>query len=163
VETLAEAAQLAPGYSAFFAPAEAAADVRPVYHPGWVSHGLVAATAAEVATFLEALLTGRLVPPVLVAEMLAGVDVGETHERFQRPTYGLGLMVDPDSRFGVVAGHGGAGPGYSAGAFHFPDVRGRRITSVALVNSDAGGLGLELAFTMADVLAEGGGEAIPGR
>jgi D-alanyl-D-alanine carboxypeptidase len=153
VASLADMSRLAPGVSTYFASENDLTDVRPIYHPGWVSHGLVAATAAEVAMFLDALLVGRLVPPEFVRDMLMGVDVPEPHERFRRPTYGLGLMVDPDSRFGVVAGHGGDGPGYSAGAFHFPNVHGRRVTSVALVNSDAGGLGLDLAFTMVDVLA----------
>lgn len=155
-DTLADAAILTPGYSDTFAPDGAGpmVDVAPLYHPGWVSHGVVAATAAEVATFLEALLGGRLLPPELLADMLHGVEVPGSPALFSRPTYGLGLMVDPGSRFGLVAGHGGSGPGYSAGAFQFADVRGRRVTSVALVNSDRRDLGMDLAFAMVELLAD---------
>lgn len=154
VESLGDMAELLPGYSDVFAAEGEMADVRPVYHPGWVSHGLVAATAGEVATFLDALMNGRILPPELVADMLSGATVPGSHQHFNRATYGLGLMVDPESRFGVVAGHGGEGPGYGAGAFHFPNVRGRRVTSAALVNRDAGGLGLDLAHTMIDIVDE---------
>ncbi len=153
-DMLADAAALTPAYSRFLSPDDAPRDVAPLYHPGWVSHGVVAAPASELATFLEAIFAGRLVAPRLLAEMLHGVDVPESHDRFTRATYGLGLMIDPDSRYGLVAGHGGAGPGYSAGAFHFADVAGHRVTSVALVNSDQGDLGLEIAFSMVDSLAE---------
>lgn len=156
IETLADAAVLTPGFSDELSPTGGGSmeSVAPVYHPGWVSHGVVAATAAEVATFVDALCRGRLVSPGLLAEMLQGADVPGSHPLFRQTTYGLGLMVDPASPFGLVAGHGGAGPGYSAGAFSFPDVRGRRATSVALVNSDRRDLGLDVAFAMVDILAD---------
>lgn len=153
-ETLADVTALTPAYSRFFSPDDLPRDVAPLYHPGWVSHGVVAATAPELAMFVDALFGGRLVPPHLLAEMLQGVEVPESHDWFTRATYGLGLMIDPASRFGLVAGHGGGGPGYSAGAFHFSDVAGHRVTSVALANRDQGDLGLEIAFSMVDSVAE---------
>lgn len=153
-ETLADASALTPAYSRFFSPDDTLQHVALLYHPGWVSHGVVAAPALDLAAFIDALFAGRLVAPRLLAEMLQGVAVPESHVRFTRATYGLGLMIDPDSRYELVAGHGGAGPGSSAGAFHFADVAGHRVTSVALVNSDQGNLGLEIAFSMVDSLAE---------
>lgn len=153
VEDLNDTSVLTPGYSTLLSGDGSLADVAPRYHPGWVSHGLVAATAAEVAIFLDRLLTGGVVGPALKAEMLQGVDVPATHPLFARPTYGLGLMVDPASKYGLAAGHGGSGPGYAAGAFHFANVGGRRVTSVALVNGDERAWGEEIAFALADEVA----------
>ncbi len=82
------------------------------------------------------------------------VFVPATHPLFRQPAYGLGLMIDPRARYGVIAGHGGGGPGYAAGALHVPDVHGRRITSVALANRDQPDLGLQIAFTMTMMLAD---------
>jgi D-alanyl-D-alanine carboxypeptidase len=63
-------------------------------------------------------------------------------------------MIDPQSRYGVIAGHGGGGPGYSAAALHVPDVHGRCITSIALANRDQPDLSLRIAFTMVMMLAD---------
>ena len=65
---------------------------------------------------------------------------------------GSGLMVDLGSPFGRMAGHGGGGPGYATAAFHFPDVDGRRVTAVALVNCDWAGVELEIVFALAGVV-----------
>jgi D-alanyl-D-alanine carboxypeptidase len=70
------------------------------------------------------------------------------------PSYGLGLMVDPASRFGCVAGHTGGGPGYSTAAYHFPDVTGHRVTSVAFANRDGTDIATDIVFSMAGRIAE---------
>jgi D-alanyl-D-alanine carboxypeptidase len=135
-ETTADAAGLAPGWSGFWG-GEALRDVRGLYHPGWVAHGLVASTAPELARLLDAVLGGRLLG--LEAWRLPGaVRVPGSHPRFEEPRYGLGLMVDPVGRFGVTAGHNGGGPGYSASAFRFERVAGRALAGAAFVNHDAG-------------------------
>ena len=66
---------------------------------------------------------------------------------FRQPAYGLGVMIDALSPYGLVAGHGGGGPGYSIGAFHFADVNGRSVTSVVLANRDQDDIGLQIAFS----------------
>ena len=76
------------------------------------------------------------------------------HPLVTRPAYGLGLMIDLGSPYGQVAGHAGGGPGYSTAAFHFPDVAGRRLTSVALANRDHPDLGLAIAFALATAYAD---------
>lgn len=143
-QSLEDAAVLTPAYSAFFTRG-ALEDVRQVYHPGWVSHGVVAATAPELAGMLDGIVGGALLDARSRAAMLDALDVPVQHPLFQRPAYGLGLMVDRQSRFGLLAGHGGGGPGYSAGVFCLPDAGGHRITAAALVNSDAGDAGQLLA------------------
>jgi D-alanyl-D-alanine carboxypeptidase len=93
-----------------------------------------------------------------LAAMLEAVPVPGAHPPFVHPGYGLGLMVDLGSPYGRVAGHAGGGPGYSTAAFHFPDVLGQRLTSVALVNRDQPDLGTEIAFTLVRAYAD-----LPGR
>ena len=85
--------------------------------------------------------------------MLSAVSVPVKHSFFRQPAYGLGVMIDRRSRYGVMAGHGGGGPGYSAGALHIPDAHGRRITSIALANCDQGDTGLMLAYELAMAVA----------
>jgi D-alanyl-D-alanine carboxypeptidase len=153
VESLDDVATLTPGYSQVPDSGKAIVNVIPRYHPGWVAHGLVASTAGELARFLDALVAGRIVGAESLREMLTPVAVGTTHPWMEEPSYGLGLMLDPANRHGVVAGHTGGGPGYSTAAYHFPDVSGHRVTSVALVNRDGGDLATQIAFSMADGIA----------
>jgi hypothetical protein len=97
---------------------------------------------------VDALLTGRLVAPETVAAMTEPVVLPFEHPLFARPGYGLGLMVDAGAD-GLVAGHGGGGPGYSAGAVHVATREGRVATAVALANTETDDVGLGLAFAAA--------------
>ena len=142
---------LTPGFSAALDDGEERRDIAGRYHPGWVSHGLVMSTAAETASLIDALFAGRLLADSSIEAMLTVVEVPGTHPPFVRPAYGLGVMVDPGSPYGRVAGHAGGGPGYATAAFHFPDVDGRRVTAVALVNCDWAGVELEVVFALADL------------
>lgn len=157
-ETLADVEQLPPGYSAFFSADDSLHDMRHVYHPGWVSHGVVVSTAPELARMLDSLFAGQLIGDESRAAMLAPVRVPATHPLFQQPAYGLGLMIDSHARYGTIAGHGGGGPGYAAAALTMPNIRGYRITSVGLANCDQHDLGMRLAFTLATLL----GDTLPG-
>lgn len=137
-EDLADMADLAPARTASFE-----GDVPSRYHPGWVAHGVVLSTATELAVLVEAILTGRLLRPETVDLMTEPVVLPLAHPLFTKPGYGLGLMVDAGAG-GLVAGHGGGGPGYSAGAVHVAS-GGRAVTAVALANTEADvGLGLAL-------------------
>jgi D-alanyl-D-alanine carboxypeptidase len=149
-ETLEDTAVLTPGFSGWIDPDGPVVEVSRRYHPGWVSHGVVISTAPELVRIIDAVLDGRLVPPALLPEMLRPTRVPVDHPLFAEPSYGLGVMLDPGSPHGIVAGHGGGGPGYSVGALHFPNVGGRRVTTVALANSDRGDVGLPIA--MGDLL-----------
>ncbi|HEU0165062.1 MAG TPA: serine hydrolase domain-containing protein, partial [Thermomicrobiales bacterium] len=148
---------LTPGFSTALNDAadDRPRNIAPRYHPGWVSHGLVLSTATEVATFFDALFGGRLLTPSSLAAMLDPVRVPiDRHPFFVTPSYGLGLMLDPGSPHGLIAGHGGGGPGYSLGAVRIiPSEGGRAITSIALTNRDRGDVGLEIAWTIADAIA----------
>jgi D-alanyl-D-alanine carboxypeptidase len=152
-ESLADAQVLTPGYSAIFSSDKTMKDIRAVYHPGWVSHGVVIASALDLARMFDSILSGQAIDGERRAAMLTAIPVPVKHPLFQQPGYGLGVMVDTGSRWGLMAGHGGGGPGYSAGVIHLPDVHGRRITSAALANSDQSDLGLQVAFELAERMA----------
>lgn len=153
-ETLQDAGDLTPGYSTFFSADDSLEDVTATYHPGWVAHGVVVSTARELAKVLAATFNGQLLSPALLKEMLTPVLVPVQHPLFRQPAYGLGVMIDPESAYGVVAGHGGGGPGYSTGALVFPDVAGRQVISVALANRDQPDLGLTIAFSLVGSFAK---------
>jgi D-alanyl-D-alanine carboxypeptidase len=152
-KNLTDAHALTPGYSTIFSSDNNMEDVRAVYHPGWVSHGVVIAAASDLASINDAIFSSRLLGPESRAAMLEAIPVQVKHPLFQQPGYGLGVMIDMASQFGILAGHGGGGPGYSAGVVHLPDVHGRRITAAALANCDQGELGLQAAFQLAAEVA----------
>ena len=61
------------------------------------------------------------------------------HPRYVTPSYGLGLMADPDHPCGAMYGHNGAGPGYSASAFYIKfalDATSKDVTIAVLSNTE---------------------------
>ena len=84
------------------------------YDPRWVGHRTLVAPASDVARFWLAVARSELVP---VERLTESVFIGGESEGYVRPSYGLGVMHDPESRLGELIGHGGGGPGYSTGAF----------------------------------------------
>jgi len=146
-ETLDDLREVTPGFSTALDDDGELHDIADRYHPGWVSHGLIVSTAAEVAIFLDALMTGRLLAPARRDAMLQPVRVPiERHALFREPSYGLGVMLDPAADRGPVVGHGGGGPGYATGALYQATADGHRITVVALANRDHAEIGLEIAW-----------------
>ncbi|MCB0064145.1 MAG: beta-lactamase family protein [Caldilineaceae bacterium] len=121
-ETVADLSSLAPAPTKALSPDGEWLDTRLHYHPGWVSHGVVAATPSAIATFYHALFRGKLLSPESLQAMTTFVRVPSAHAPWVEPSYGLGIMGDPASPVGVLWGHGGGGPGYAASAFHMPDL-----------------------------------------
>ncbi len=139
-----DTAGLAPGWTALWGGQQ---DAARLYDPGWVAMRSVLAPAAEVAAVFDALRGGRLVGAASLAAMLTPVMVPGTDWMCREKSYGLGLMIDRASRHGVLAGHGGGGPGYSSGVLT-GHVRGRLMTAAALANTDAPDLGRRMAAAM---------------
>jgi D-alanyl-D-alanine carboxypeptidase len=117
VESVQDLRDLAPGPSHLVGIGGERRDIRDVYHPGWVAHGVLASTASEVAIFLTSVLGHWLLSPQSVEHMTRGTDVPGAPPPWSRPVYGLGLMGDPDSALGPLWGHNGSGPGYEASVF----------------------------------------------
>lgn len=142
---------LTPGYTTFFE--DELQDMSCLYHPRWVAHGVVISTAPELAGIVDALFTGKLLTLSSVKQMTSPIHTLGKYPLFENLGYGLGLFVDTGSPYGEVAGHTGEGPGYSAAAFHFPNLAGARTTIVALANRDRCDLGLALVYKMVNLIA----------
>ena len=136
VEGRASFEHLVPGFSRDFHSEGELEDVRPIYDPGWVAHGLISSTAAEICEFYQALFGGKLVQRESLEEMAQLVRVPGDHPPAVSPGYGLGLIGDPDGIYGPEFGHGGAGPGYSLYAGWHRDFSGRRVSAAVFCNSD---------------------------
>lgn len=142
-ESMGDLAALAPAASSALSPDGAPRDVRAHYHPGWVSHGVVASTASDLARFLDGLFRGELVSRHSLAHMTALVAVPagrpeassepDRGSRRGTPSYGLGVMGDPASPWGLVVGHNGGGPGYGASAFHAFDLGGASVSVMTAI------------------------------
>lgn len=129
-------------------------DVRGHYHPGWVSHGVVASTPSDIARFFHARFGGRLVSARSLQEMTTLVPVPvpphEWRPRWGRPSYGLGIMADPASPWGCLGGHHGGGPGYTTSAFHAPDLG--PVTACAMDAQEDDATAESLVFGVLDAL-----------
>jgi D-alanyl-D-alanine carboxypeptidase len=92
---------------------EGVRDVRGVYDPRWVGHRTLVARAEDLLGFWRGLPAEMLDPRTFVA-------IGTDAPGFVRPSYGLGVMADPEHPLGTVVGHGGGGPGYATAVFALP-------------------------------------------
>jgi D-alanyl-D-alanine carboxypeptidase len=145
-ESIADLESLAPGTSRALTPDGTPRDVRAHYHPGWVSHGVAASTASDIVRFLDALFGGRLVSQRSLDAMMTLVRVPLVRDssasaassplRMTAPSYGLGLMGDPASPWGLIVGHNGGGPCYSASAFHAVDLGGASVCAMGAIEED---------------------------
>ncbi len=139
-ESIDDLALLAPGTSSLLSPDGSPREARAHYHPGWVSHGVVASTASECVLFIDALFNGHIISRGSLREMLELVDLsggdepgGDFPLRPVKPGYGLGVMGDPASPWGRTFGHSGGGPCYSASAFHTFDHGGFSVCTMAAI------------------------------
>jgi D-alanyl-D-alanine carboxypeptidase len=142
-ESLEDLAPLAPGASALLSLDRSPREVRQYYHPGWVSHGVVASTPSEIARFMDGLFRGDLLLRRMLDQMLELTPLSTASEpdvsaqdfplRPGIPSYGLGLMGDPASPWGLLVGHNGGGPCYSASAFHAFDLHGTSVCAIGAI------------------------------
>jgi D-alanyl-D-alanine carboxypeptidase len=145
--------ELAPAYSFSVSSDGLPVDVRTRYDPGWVATGVVASTASDIVRFYEQLFAGMLVPPALLDEMRTLVRAAApSTQRFVSPSYGLGLIADLASPYGVLYGHGGGGPGYTSAALHVQPARGEPVTVAVLSNTENFFEVEIMAFVLVDAL-----------
>ena len=141
-ESISDLEALAPGTSRALSPDGRPRDVRAHYHPGWVSHGVIASSTSDNARFLDALFDERLLSRRSLDEMMTLVRVPVEHAsgasplRTTAPSYGLGLMGDPASPWGPIVGHNGGGPCYSASAFHAPNLGGVSVCAMGAIEEN---------------------------
>jgi D-alanyl-D-alanine carboxypeptidase len=154
-ESLADLSSLAAAPSAALSPDGRKRDARAAYHPGWVSHGVVASTPSEIVRFFAGIFRGGLLSSESLREMTAFVAVPSGPPRWRKPSYGLGLMGDPESPWGAVWGHSGGGPGYSSSAFHAPALRGLPVTVCAMCAIEEDCIAEELVMAAFDLIRGG--------
>ena len=150
-DTLDDVVALTPGYTAFFDDSELQ-NMAVLYHPGWVSHGVVISTAPELAKIIEALFLNQILSADVVEQMRSPVHVLGKYPLFEKLAYGLGLFINLNSPNGTVVGHTGEGLGYSVAAFHFPNLAGAQTTIAAFTNRDKSDHGLVLVYKIAEIL-----------
>ena len=89
------------------------------WNPSWAwAAGALVSNAPDLRRFYQALLSGRLLRPKLLRQMLTTVDTGSPGLR-----YGLGIF-SLDTACGTVWGHDGGIPGYVS--FALNDLAGKR-------------------------------------
>jgi D-alanyl-D-alanine carboxypeptidase len=136
-ESLHDLASLAAGTSRQLSPDGEPRDVRQHYHPGWVSHGVVASASSDLVRFLDRLFSGQLLSTDSLAQMIALVPLpGDPPPHTVRPGYGLGLMGDSASLYGMTLGHNGGGPCYGASAFHATGLDGASVCVMGAIEDD---------------------------
>ena len=120
-------------------------DLTSLYPYPWAS-GAVVSTAPEVAQFYRHLLSGRLLPPRLMAAMTTTNDASA--EDGPGTAYGLGLESF-ETPCGTAWGHGGNFPGYIT--YVYSSRRGSRQT-VLMLNEDPGSLPKKFGPVFLDLL-----------
>lgn len=93
------------------------------YHPGWVYHGLFIGSSEDAVTFLDALMTGKILNAGTLDQMKVKTHVADVvpGRPIREAAYGLGLMMGRMEKSGWAYGHTGGGPGSTCAIYHFPD------------------------------------------
>ncbi len=154
LRTIDDLAHLAPSTSRQLDVAGTATDVRAIYHPGWVAHGVLASTASEILIFLDALFVGRVISPASLDGMTGLTSIGRVIPGMGDPAYGLGLMGDAKSGLGTTHGHNGSGPGYTASVFRAADLPGGPAIGAAMCGVEDGELAAEIVMAALNEVAE---------
>ena len=126
---------LTPGYCRFLNSEIKIENVIPRYHPDWCATGLIVSNVEEVVKFFDAVFSGKLLANQYLKEMQTLVDIGVRQRWYRKACYGLGIMADPESKYGIKYGHGGDGPGYNTWATHLPDFCGRKLSMAVFCNT----------------------------
>lgn len=142
---------LTPGYSRQLHADKRMENIKYKYHPGWCYTGLIVSSTSDTVRFYHALLGGNILAPHLLDELAQPVAIGKKDPRFGNPAYGLGVMIDTSSDYGLLIGHGGDGPGYNPWVMHLPDFHGRALTMAVFANT---GYGIIPKFLVNDLLAQ---------
>ena len=151
LETLSGNMNNIPGYSTYFSSDKRMMDIRPLYHPGWVAHGMLASTVGDLTSFLKAIFENNFLSRDSIQMLTAYVPVRTQDKNLTSPSYAAGLMVDPDFRHGPLFGHHGQGPGYRISAFAIPS---RSLYMSVCANSDLGDFAEQFLFSAMDELCK---------
>jgi D-alanyl-D-alanine carboxypeptidase len=137
-ETIQDWKCCVPGYGGEVRADGEVTDIRSSYHPGWCGPGVAVSTVDDVTLFYDALFSGVLLDQQHLDQMLQLTRVPGSHPPAVTPSYGMGIMADPDGPFGPSYGHGGGGPGYSLCAAILPRSPQGRLSVAVFCNNSLG-------------------------
>ncbi|WP_198266481.1 serine hydrolase domain-containing protein [sulfur-oxidizing endosymbiont of Gigantopelta aegis] len=154
-EKTAQVTSLTHGYSRDLSADASMQNITDVYDPWWCKTGLIVSTTQEVNQLYAALFNGQLVNKNSLALMMEATStLHDASPHFNKPSYGFGLMIDPEAEHGGSYGHGGNGPGFNTWTVYYPDFYGRPIIISIFCNTSMGGHPLYLVKDFLRVLAE---------
>ncbi len=112
------------------------------YNPWWCKTGLIVSTTKEITRLYHALFAGKLVNKGSLKEMINAISImTDAGPHFKKPSYGFGLMIDPENQYGCSYGHGGDGPGFNTWSVFYPEFNGdqREVGVTVFCNTSMGG------------------------
>jgi D-alanyl-D-alanine carboxypeptidase len=124
-----------PGYSREVDVDGNVVDVRDRYHPEWCAPGVAVSTVEDTTRLFDGVFAGELLGEESLRSMLHLTRVPGDHPPAITPSYGMGIMGDPDGHFGASFGHGGGGPGYALRASIIPKSQFGRLAIAAFCNT----------------------------
>ena len=125
-----------PGYDRFLNSELRMENITLYYHPWWCLTGLIVSTTADITRFYLSLMQETLLlTRAMQVAMQTPIAVGSTDSFFNAPSYGLGLMIDPQWGHGGLWGHGGSGPGFNSWAMYLPSFYGRPLALTIFCNT----------------------------
>lgn len=120
-------------------------DITNKYNPWWCKTGLVVSTTEEITRLYSALFNDQLVSKKSFEAMTKAIPIMQSGgEHFKKPSYGFGLMIDPESSFGCSYGHGGDGPGFNTWSVYYPEFNNKAVGVTVFCNTSMGGHSLFL-------------------
>ena len=137
-ETIGDWSCCVPGFGSEVSAGGEVVDVRATYHPAWCAPGVAVSTVDDVTLFYDALFSGVLLDHPHLDQMLQLTRVPGSHPPAVTPSYGMGIMADPDGLLGPSYGHGGGGPGYSLSAAILPRAPQGRLSVAVFCSTSLG-------------------------
>jgi D-alanyl-D-alanine carboxypeptidase len=137
-ERMEDWAVCVPGFGREVHPHGDLLDVRNRYHLGWVAPGVAISTVEDTTQFFDALFGGKILKESSLHTMLTLTRVPGAHPPAVSPSYGMGIMADPDAQAGASYGHIGGGPGYSLSSIIIPNSNAGRLSVAVFCNSSDG-------------------------
>jgi len=124
------------------------------YDPAWVYHGLLVGTLTDEAMLLDGLLSGSILPPALLDEMLCARALGGPipGRPWLTPGYALGLMQSGVEQGLILSGHTGAGPGSVVAVYRGTTANTTATCAVFSEGADQGRIEAELVRRLTTAL-----------
>ena len=128
--------KITKGYCRYLNDKREMKNITNIYNPWWCKTGLIVSTSYEITKLYNALFSGQLVNSTSLTAMTKTSLVGQPADfHFKKPSYGFGIMSDPENKFGCSYGHGGDGPGFNTWSVYYPDFYGRAVGVTVFCNT----------------------------